>query len=159
MTTDEFHQLLRDFCLASGLSDPERLIATGIVRVAGMDMLIRHDALADPASLELRMDFGPLPQKKREAMTSGLLQTNFFIASYASFCLHPTAGHVVLTMRVPTQPSFAGKDLLQVLHKASAEGSMLWEKMQGQLLTPLTADGTDTIAKSRLMHVLHGSKG
>jgi len=136
METRQFHAWLRDFAQAASLPDPDRLVADGLIRVDGMDMLIYHDE-SFPDILQLRIDFGPVPETHpKDQLFNALLAANFVFAGVCAFSVHPEAQHVVLTLQQPLDPYMTGTILMGNLQDSAIQAKQSWEQVLDSLSNP-----------------------
>lgn len=135
MNTARFEALKKDLARCAGLPPDDAFLATGVLKVNGLDTLLFYDEELDPERLQIRVDFGPLPSEPQalSVLMRSLLAVNFTygMAGLAVFSINAGNDHVILTLQQRLDVTVTAQDLLGVLRHSNLQAMFAWEQANG----------------------------
>ncbi|MDB5841701.1 MAG: hypothetical protein JWQ23_3653 [Herminiimonas sp.] len=128
MDLHRYNQVLEEMCDHVKLGDRTQFLENGLLTIGGTDMFLLYDEAFDPEFLQLRIDFGPVPDCNREHLWRSLLNCNFVWGQggYLVFSVIPENEHVVLTLKHTLNDEVSGAELANWLAFASGEAKAQW---------------------------------
>lgn len=126
--------LMDGFCSHAGLIERDQFLRDGTLEVAGINMLLRHDANI-PSRFEVRIDLGRDPDLQRDKLWQGLLFNNFILGlnGRALFGLQPDHEHVVLALQQDLLSDTSPADIAELLAAMSANAGTFWERTRAEI--------------------------
>jgi hypothetical protein len=136
MNTERFEQLAKGLAQCAGLAFDDPFHTTRVLKVNGVETFLFYDEAFDPDRLQIRMDFGDLPNDPRQLndLMLSVLAMNFTygLGGLAVFSVNPEDAHLVLTTQHTLEPSMAPQDLLVALKESNAQAVFAWEEINGK---------------------------
>ena len=126
MITLCYTDLIREFCTAVNLQEPEKLARGAIFTVNDVIFGFRQPSTRSSDTLLLFADFGPIPKADEAAVYSRILRENYleFFTKNASFCVSSVTGNVVYAQALSLAVS-SGQELTTTVEKL-AERARVW---------------------------------
>ncbi|MDB5795726.1 MAG: hypothetical protein JWR25_2105 [Noviherbaspirillum sp.] len=132
MNAERYKQLAREFCQCAGLPSDDPFLRTGMLKIDGLDVLLHYDEEFDPERLQIRVDFGELPEAtgSRLALALSVLSVNFEhgFGGLHVFSVNPNNGHVVFTKQHVIDTATTAQDLYGDLAQSISEAHASWEE-------------------------------
>jgi hypothetical protein len=141
MDHHRYRVLLDDMCDHVKLQHREHFLDSGLLRISDTDLLLFHDAAFDPDYLQIRIDFGAIPEDSRLDIWHGLLAANFEWGQggYLVFSLVPANGHIILSLKHVLTVEMNGAELAGWLQFAVQEASSHWTRILSGTPVPQAA--------------------
>jgi hypothetical protein len=94
----KYFELMEEFCLLSGVEQPQLISEGGTLKVDDVTFSLLHNERIDPALLFIYADFGALPPGRELQAAMALLEANLFLYGGAApvFALSAQTERVVM---------------------------------------------------------------
>ena len=122
MSKIKYFELLNEFCLLSGVEQPQLIAEGGTLNVNDVMFSLLHNEQIDDALLFIYADFGELPPGRELQASVALLEANLFLYSGAApvFAISAESGRVVMAEH-RSLDRLDARDLSEVLVSMAAK--------------------------------------